>query len=116
MPYIIQEKRDVLDPIIDELHRELVGLELDDESNNTQGNLNYIFTRLIRKIYGTAGNYQNINDALGMLFGVALEHYRTVAGPYEDQKKFDNGDVEVNVPSIVTSELIVEESNRKPTA
>ena len=41
MPYIKQEKRDVLDPIIDELHRTITELELDDpDGNNTEGNLN----------------------------------------------------------------------------
>ncbi len=94
MPYIIQEKRDVLDPYIDDLHHALVELELDDESNNTEGNLNYIFTRLIRKVY-TTGNYAQVNDIMGVLLCTALEHYRTQAGPYEDQKKHDNGDVEV---------------------
>jgi len=111
MPYIPQNKRHVLDPIVDDLHRAILDLELDDpDTNNTQGNLNYAFTRLIRKVYGTNGNYQNINDALGMLMGVALEHYRTVAAPYEDQKKFDNGDVDVEVAPVVLDEVIVEDT------
>lgn len=94
MPYVKQSKRDVLDPIIDDLHQALVELELDDESNNMEGNLNYTFTRLLRKVY-TTGNYAEINDAMGVLLCTALEHYRTKAAPYEDQKKHDNGDVEV---------------------
>jgi len=107
MPYIIQEKRDRLDPIIDQLHQELVSLECDDPSNNTEGNLNYLITRLLRKVYGTS--YREINDAVGMLNCVILEHYRTVAGPYETQKCFENGDVEVNKKTIATSEVIVHE-------
>lgn len=93
MPYVPQIKRDDLDPVIDELHSRLVDLQLDDPNNNMEGNLNYILTRLIRKVY-TVGNYREINDCVGMLFCVALEHYRTKAAPYEDQKKFENGDVE----------------------
>ena len=94
MPYITQDKREILNSAIDELHRLIVDLELDDpDTNNTEGNLNYIITRLIRKVYST-GNYREINDCMGMLSCVALEHYRTMAVPYEDQKKHDNGDVE----------------------
>ena len=52
MPYIIQEKRDALDPAIDELYHALVGLEADDENNNMEGNMNYLITRLMRKVYG----------------------------------------------------------------
>ena len=92
MPYIVKEKRHVLDPHIDNLHRELVGLESDDPMNNMEGNLNYIITALLRKVYGKS--YAEINAAIGMLECCKLEHYRTVAAPYEDQKKFDNGDVE----------------------
>lgn len=91
MPYIKQEKRDVLDPTIDELHRLLVGLQLDDESNSLEGNINYIITRLLRLSYGQS--YNEMNDAMGVLFCSALEHYRTIVVPYEEQKKFDNGDV-----------------------
>lgn len=93
MPYIVPEKRHQLDGAIDELHRLLVDLELDDPNNNMEGNLNYVITRLCRKVY-TTGNYAEINDCMGVLFSVALEHYRTKAAPYEDQKKFENGDVE----------------------
>lgn len=96
MPYIGQDKRNVLDPIIDELHRALVGLEIDDGNNNFEGNMNYLITRLIRKCYDTS--YRNINDVVGMLECVKLEHYRTVAAPYEDQKKFENGDVDITTP------------------
>lgn len=111
MPYILQEKRDVLDPVIDEVHRALVGLQADDELNNMEGNLNYLITRLLRKVYGTS--YTEINAAIGMLQCVALEHYRTVAAPYEDQKKFENGDVEANNAMLVTEELVVEDTSEQ---
>lgn len=107
MPYIPQDKREVLDPVIDELHHTLVGLEADDENNNMEGNMNYLITRLLRKVYGVS--YSEVNAAIGMLQCVALEHYRTVAAPYEDQKKFENGDVEANNTNIHTSEVVVED-------
>ena len=106
MPYIKQEKRDCLDNAIMDLHSALVKLEVDDESNNMDGNLNYTITLLLRKCYGES--YSEINSAMGMLSCVAQEHYRTVAGPYEDQKKFDNGDVLVdNIEIAAISEVVV---------
>lgn len=106
MPYIPQEKRDSLDPVIDQLHEVLVRLEADDENNNFEGNLNYAITRLLRMCYDTS--YRDINDAIGMLECVKLEHYRTVAAPYEDQKKFENGDVDAELTPIILNEVSVE--------
>lgn len=106
MPYIAQDKRTILDPVINNLHDALVGLEMDDESNNMEGNLNYTITRLLRMCYGDS--YGEINDAIGVLSCVMMEHYRTKAVPYEEQKKFDNGDVEVNLSSETLSEIVVE--------
>ena len=66
-----------------------------------EGNLNYIITKLLRAVYGKpAHSYRDVNDALGVLFGAALEHYATVARPYEDQKRFENGDVETHIEPI----------------
>ena len=92
MPYIKQDKRDALDPSIDKLMIALVNLEMDDPMNNMEGNINYVFTRLLKKCYGDS--YAELNDALGILSAVQLEYYRRVAAPYEDQKIYDNGDVE----------------------
>lgn len=97
MPYIKQSKRNRLDVHIAALHNELVGLQLDDETNNHEGNLNYCITRLLRLCYGDKNttSYSQINDAMGVLLCVALEHYRTVASPVENQKIYENGDVEI---------------------
>lgn len=109
MPYIVQDKRNVLDPAINNLHKLLVGLELDDESNNTEGNINYIITRLLRMCYGKS--YGEINDAIGILSCVMLEHYRTIATPQENQKKFENGDIEINSSKEILNEIVVEKIN-----
>ncbi len=105
MPYIPQSKRPPLDRVIDDLHHVLVGLEADDENNNMEGNMNYLITRLLRKVYGTS--YTEINAAVGMLNCVILEHYRKVAAPYEDQKEFENGDVEANNTELHLEEVVV---------
>ena len=106
MPYIAQSKRDMLDNSIDKLHRVLVELEIDDDTNNMEGNINYSITRLLRMCYGES--YRDINDVIGVLECIKLEHYRTKAAPYEDQKKFENGDVEVNLESEWLDEIVVE--------
>ena len=108
MPYIVQDKRDVLDGVIDKLHHELAGLEADDPDNNMEGNLNYTITRLLHKVYGTS--YREINDAVGMLNCVILEFYRKKAAPYEDQKEFENGAVRADNASIVMDEITVEDN------
>lgn len=92
MPYITPEKRTNLDLVIDQLHQQLVKLQVDDELNNMEGNLNYVITALLTKIYSTS-SYSEINDAVGMLECCKQEYYRRVAIPYEDQKCFENGDV-----------------------
>lgn len=95
MPYIVNEKREVLDLVVDTLHQTLVDLQMDDEMNNMEGNINYVITRLLMMVYGDRDttNYSQINDAMGVLESVKSEYYRKVAAPYEDQKAFENGDV-----------------------
>lgn len=107
MPYIKQEKRDSLDSAINELHTALVKLETDDEANNMEGNLNYSITRLLRMCYGDS--YSEVNDAIGMLECCKLEHYRTIAAPYENQKMHDNGEVDATKKPIILNEVSVEE-------
>jgi hypothetical protein len=92
MPYINPSKRDILDPVIDELLQELRGLATDDPHNNMEGNINYVFTRVLKQVY-PGGSYREINDALGVVTGVTQEYYRKVAAPYESQKEFENGEV-----------------------
>lgn len=118
MPYIPDEKRQVLDPIVDELHRALVGLELDDDENSMEGNINYTFTRLAMMVYGDRDStrYGQVNNLLGILIAVLLEYYRKVGAPYEDQKEFENGPIvrfrtepEVIAPVEVSSSDLVDE-------
>lgn len=113
MPYILQEKRDVLDDAIDELHHKLVELQMDDENNNMEGNLNYVYSRLLLMVYGDADStsYSDINDAVGVLENVKLNYARTVIDPYEKQKEFDNGAIEVfrHPPEVVEAITVTPE-------
>ena len=110
MPYIPPNKRTNIDPLIDELHQVLVNLESDDPNNNFEGNLNYAITKLLRKCYDTS--YRSVNDAIGMLECVKLEHYRTIAAPYENQKRFENGDVDGTNDPIILNETVVEDDGQ----
>lgn len=112
MPYITQDKRAYLDPVIEAVHDAIVELEVDSMgnpgSNNTEGNLNYIISRLLVLVYGDRNGtrYAHINDAMGLLSCIQAEYYRKVAAPYEDQKEFENGPVVGKVP-VVEEEVVV---------
>lgn len=91
MPYIIQDKRHQLDQHIDSLINALRELESDDPENTHCGNLNYVFTQILLASY--TKRYAEINEAVGVLECCKLELYRRLAAPYEDQKRYENGDV-----------------------
>lgn len=85
MPYITPERREFLENATDE---EIAQIEL------TTGDLNYAITSLMDEWIGQKGlHYDAVNSAVGVLECVKLELYRRVAGPYEDNKKEQNGDV-----------------------
>jgi len=81
MPYIKEEDRQKLDKI------------WDIEPQNA-GELNYLFTVLIKQFLGNQGiSYQKFNDAVGALEGCKLELYRKHIVEYENEKMLLNGDV-----------------------
>ncbi len=92
MPYIVEDKRRVLQQSIDSLVNDLRQLECDDSNNSMAGNINYVFTTVLARVYSPV-NYDNVNEVSGILSCVDKEFYRRLAAPYEDQKSFDNGDV-----------------------
>jgi hypothetical protein len=100
MTYIVQSKRDVINPAVDQVVQAFRELESDDDKNNFEGNLNYAITAILVKAYGLK-SYREINDVVGALECCKLEFYRRAAAPYEDQKSFDNGDV-YNAPDAET--------------
>ena len=91
MPYIRPEKREVLNPAIDEMLNALRELESDDPENDMGGNLNYAITVLLKRCYGT--KYSEMAQAVSVLEMAKLEYYRKDVAPYENQKEFDNGTV-----------------------
>lgn len=87
MPYIPRNQRPELDKKMDPLIAHLSKLPFEEQD----GALNYVITRMIRKIYPT--RYRHLNRALGVLTAVTQELYRRVVGPYEDEKIKENGDI-----------------------
>lgn len=78
MPYIPKEDR----------------LNLKESSNLTEGELNYLITRLLNDQINRKGlKYATINSLIGTLECAKLELYRRIAGPYEDKAVERNGDV-----------------------
>jgi hypothetical protein len=60
----------------------------------TAGDLNFAVTSLVNRYLVEQGLcYASINDVVGVLECAKLEVYRRLAGPYENQKIQQNGDV-----------------------
>lgn len=59
----------------------------------TPGELNYLFTKLIRSYLGEFPTYRDFNDVVGALECAKMELYRRVVSKYEDVKIKENGDV-----------------------
>lgn len=88
MPYITESRRKELGPYIVPLFNELQKF-----GAISDGEVNYVITRLIKHWWMLNPRYARISDILGCLSAVAREFYRKVAVPYEDEKAAENGEV-----------------------
>jgi len=91
MPYIKEEKREELDPCIDNLIR-CLDPEKDLIIDNILGDINYTFSRILGGLMGSP-SYNKIAMITGVLENIKQEFYRRVAEPYEDKKILENGDI-----------------------
>lgn len=85
MPYIKQERRDLLDPSIDEVIFALAQMDAG------MGDLNYVVTRLM--IGMGAQGYTEMSAVRAVANDAADEYYARLMRPYEDRKIKDNGDI-----------------------
>jgi len=88
MPYITETDRKHVDEQVQELSNKLY------VAGYKKGMLNYCITKLVLgylKVYGKS--YDTLSDIVGVLEDVKTEFQRRVVNPYEDDKKFSNGDV-----------------------
>jgi hypothetical protein len=59
----------------------------------SEGELNYVITRIVMAWARKDKNYARLNAAHGTFFSAAAEFYRREVAPYEDEKAKKNGDV-----------------------
>jgi len=86
MPYISKENRTRFDEIVDKFVAEL-------RNDLSSGDLNYLLSSFIWKLFQNNLSYSSINQLIGVLECVKLEFYRRQAAPYEDIKLETNGDL-----------------------
>lgn len=82
MPYIKQERRTELAPLIKPL----------GEAIQNDGEMNYVITKLIDWRYGLDA-YVQLSAGMGVLSCVAQEFYRRRIVPFEIKKALENGEV-----------------------
>lgn len=87
MPYITQEDRKKIEPILGPL---LDQIALGEFSH--PGQINYVITKIIMATLERP-SYCDFNKVMGVLECVKQEFYRRAVGPYEDRKIRHNGDV-----------------------
>lgn len=104
MPYIAKDRRDRLDPSINQICLSIRGLLTNEnvflktEINNEEflsvcGDLNYCFSRILSNLMSDV-SYSKVAVITGVLENVKQEFYRRVAEGYEDLKISENGDIE----------------------
>jgi len=101
MPYVPKKHRrnidDAVAVLVANIHAERTGMaptaRLEADKMTVEvGLLNYAITTLVLNLMGTP-RYWKIALLTGVLENVKAELYRRVAGPYEDGKCAENGDV-----------------------
>jgi hypothetical protein len=83
MPYIPQEKR-----------YQFEGIWYFIPEDMTAGELNYVITKILKKLLGDKPNYARYNELIGALECCKLELVRKQLSPYEDEKEKQNGKIE----------------------
>jgi hypothetical protein len=92
MPYIKQEFRDELYPLIDALAQKINEVNKTNPSQTRDGLLNFSVTEVINQCFPDA-RYTDFNEIIGFLECCKLEYYRKKIAPYEDLKETENGAV-----------------------
>jgi len=89
MPYIEKENRKAFEKQIDALVDKLYPLEC----GVSVGNVNYVISSIIWRLWERNPSYTLGNNLIGALECVKQEFYRRKLSPYEDKKMEANGDV-----------------------
>ena len=90
MPYIPQERRQELYPLISVVAGE-IRAAVESGIGKRGGEVNFVICSLVDMLYDR--NYTELSAAIGDVECAKLEVYRRVLGNYEDQKIIEHGDV-----------------------
>jgi len=87
VPYIKQEDRKDLDPLV---HALIIRLK-----DRPIGALNYVISKLIWTLFEQCKSYTRGNALVGCLECIKNEFVRRKLNPYEEKKIQENGDVKI---------------------
>jgi hypothetical protein len=90
MPYIKQEDRPKFDSLIEDVVDELTN---HGYAPFKVGELNYVFSSIIWKLWSNKESYANGSSLCAVLGDVEAEFRRREFDPYEDKKIKENGDI-----------------------
>jgi hypothetical protein len=94
MPYITKKERkpynESIDTIVDKL---LNKFPADNGRHFSEGDLNYIFSSIVWKLFDILPSYTRGNELIGVLECVKQEFIRRKLNPYEKKKIKENGDI-----------------------
>lgn len=92
MPYIAKDRRDIYDPSIEKIVKEL--LQSPEAPNSSLGELNYVIFKIVKRYVVSLGlRYHHLQNLVGTLECCKMEIYRKIIGPYEDKAIDKNGDI-----------------------
>ncbi len=89
-PYIIQERRQELYPLISKVAGEIQAA-VESGIGKRGGEVNFVICSLVDMLYDR--NYTELSAAIGDVECAKLEVYRRLLSNYEDQKIIEHGDV-----------------------
>jgi hypothetical protein len=85
MPYITEDKRKVLDKIID---------RFDNDHYMDDGEVTYVIYKLLLNHVRSNMRYNTLAECMGIIECAKQEFYRRIVAPYEDKKILENGDIQ----------------------
>lgn len=93
MPYVRQEDRPALDIVVDRMHDVIQTLHSGDVVTLNPGDINYVFSRLIWRLFNEYPSYLRSCILRGILADVRHEFTRRLVDRREDEKIEENGDL-----------------------
>jgi len=97
MPYIKKEDRakydEIINSILFDIKCDKVSWSYDPKREVSMGELNYLISSIVWKLFDTAPSYTLGNNLVGMLECVKQEFYRRKLAELEDRKIKENGDI-----------------------